>query len=229
MTAPRILIVDDEPQIRSFLKISLEAHGFKPLEAANAKEALATAAEAQPALIILDLGLPDKDGMEVLKDLRSWSSLPVIVLSVRNNEREKVQAFDYGANDYVTKPFGIHELLARIRASLRNRSNDPEETLFKVGELEIDLLKHQVHLRGERIKLTPKEYKLLHVLVRHAGQVVTHQKLIQEVWGKAYGDDTQYLRIYIRQLRQKIELDRARDHYIHTEPGVGYRLEAEAR
>lgn len=222
-----ILIVDDEPQIRSFLKISLEAHGFKTLEAATAKAALSVAASEQLSLMILDLGLPDKDGMDVLRELRSWWKLPVIVLSVRSDEREKVRAFDLGANDYVTKPFGINELLARIRAALRDHTHTDKITLFKVGDLEVNLLKHQVHLRGERIRLTPKEYKLLCILVAHAGQVVTHQKLIQEVWGQAYGDDTQYLRIYIRQLRQKIEHDRVRDHYIHTEPGVGYRLEAE--
>lgn len=228
-SAARILIVDDEPQIRTFLRISLEAHGFAPREAASGTNALKAIAADKPDMMILDLGLPDRDGLTLIREIREHSRMPIIVLSVRSNEQDKVRAFDLGANDYVTKPFGINELMARIRACLRDLPPGKELTGFEGGDLKVDFLKHSVTVRGERIRLTPKEYKLLKILIAHAGRVVTHRQLIQQLWGQAYGDDTQYLRIYIRQLRQKIELDRARDHFIHTEPGIGYRFEAESR
>ncbi len=224
--ASKILVVDDETEIRRFLKIGLKSHDYQMLEATNGKEGLREATTQKPDLIILDLGLPDMSGFDVLKSVREWSKVPVIVLSVRKEEQEKVQAFELGANDYVTKPFGMAELIARVRAQLRDRIlMHQDETLFQVGELEVDLLSHKVSLRSERISLTPKEYQLLGILVRHAGKVVTHKQLIKELWGNAYGEDNQYLRIYIRQLRQKIEQDRMRDQYIHNEPGIGYRLE----
>lgn len=222
----KILVVDDETEIRRFLKIGLKSHDYLMLEAANGKEGLREATAQNPDLVILDLGLPDMSGFEVLRTIREWSKIPVIVLSVRKEEKEKVEAFELGANDYVTKPFGMAELMARIKAQLRDRIlEQQEDTVFTVGDVEVDLMAHKVTLRGERITLTPKEYDLLKVLIRNAGKVVTHRQLIREVWGGAYGDDNQYLRIYIRQLRQKIEKDRMRDQYIHNEPGIGYRLE----
>lgn len=224
--ASKVLVVDDETEIRRFLSIGLKNHDYQMLEAANGKEALREIATHKPDLVVLDLGLPDMTGFEVLKSVREWSKVPVIILSVRKEEREKVAAFDLGANDYVTKPFGMAEFMARIRAQLRDRILlHQEDTVFTVGDLEVDLISHKVQLRGERIRLTPKEYQLLGILVRNAGKVVTHKQLIRDLWGSAYGDDNQYLRIYIRQLRQKIEKDRMRDQYIHNEPGIGYRLE----
>ncbi len=225
----KVLVVDDEPQIRKFLAVSLEAYEYLPFEAASAAEAIHMASLHRPDVMLLDLGLPDREGIEIIREVRTWSKMPIIVLSVRDNEPQKVEAFDAGANDYLTKPFGVAELMARIRASLRNRILDTQEkTVFTVGGLEVDLLKHLVSIRGKKVKLTPKEYKLLQVLIEHAGRVVTHTQLIAEVWGpNCDASDTQYLRIYIRQLRRKIELDPAKDCFIHTEPGVGYRLEYE--
>jgi two-component system KDP operon response regulator KdpE len=222
----RILLVDDEPEIRRLLRIGLKGHDYITLEAENGRQALRHAATDKPDLLVLDLGLPDMSGFDVIRALRGWSKAPIIVLSVRRDEAEKVEAFDAGANDYVTKPFGMAELIARIRAHLRSRILDQVDSpVFRVGELEVDLLAHKVTLRGERVGLTPKEYKLLRILIENAGKVVTHRQLIREIWGEAYGDDNQYVRIYIRQLRQKIEKDRMRDLYIHNEPGIGYRLE----
>lgn len=225
--ATRILVVDDETEIRRFLKIGLRSNDYEMIEASTGKDALSQAANRRPDLVILDLGLPDIDGFEVLASLREWSKVPIIMLSVRKEEREKVLAFDLGANDYVTKPFGMAELMARVRAQLRNRVLEQhEDTLFAVGDLKVDLLSHKVSVRDERISLTPKEFQLLRILIQHAGKVVPHKQLIREIWGNAAGQDNQYLRIYIRQLRQKIERDRMRDQYIHNEPGVGYRLES---
>ncbi|RMB12130.1 response regulator [Eilatimonas milleporae] len=222
----RILVIDDEVEIRRFLKIGLKSNDYIMLEAANGQDGLGAASMDKPDLIILDLGLPDMSGLEVLKSIREWSKVPVIVLSVRREEREKVEAFERGANDYVTKPFGMAELVARIRAQLRDRIlEDLEETSFVIGDLEVDLIAHKVALRGERIHLTPKEYALLSILVKNEGRVIPHKQLIRDLWGEAYGDDNQYLRVYVRQLRRKIEKDRMRDQYIHTEPGIGYRLE----
>lgn len=222
----RILVIDDEPEIRRFLKVGLKNHDYLMLEAENGKGGLREAASGKPDLVILDLGLPDMSGFDVLTSLRQWSKTPVIVLSVRKEEEEKVAAFDLGANDYVTKPFGMPELMARVRTQLRDRAaRQQEDPVMRVGELEFDVLAHKVTLRGERILLTPKEYQLLTVLIQNAGKVITHRQLMKEVWGNAYTEGNQYLRIYIRQLRQKIEKDRIRDQYIHNEPGIGYRLE----
>ncbi|MBI1272630.1 MAG: response regulator [Alphaproteobacteria bacterium] len=183
------------------------------------------ATSIKPDVILLDLGLPDIDGSEVIKSVREWSKIPIIVVSVRNQEEEKVKAFDLGANDYVTKPFGTGELLARIRASLRDAIvAQTEETTVTIGDLSIDLMKRIVSLRDERIKLSPKEFNLLKVLAMNAGKLLTHKYLMQQVWGEAHTEDNQYLRIYIAQLRQKLEKDPARDQFIINEPGVGYRL-----
>jgi two-component system KDP operon response regulator KdpE len=221
----RVRVVDDEPQIRRFLRASLVARGYTLIEAGNGQEALLRAASDRPDIIILDLGLPDLDGMEVIRRVREWSDVPIIVLSVRGGEPDKIGALDAGADDYVTKPFGMGELMARIRASLRNRlRKETDEPIFRSGGLVVDLAKRVVSLDGREIRLTPTEYELLRVLVIHAGKVVTHQHLLREVWGPADVDQTHYLRVYIGQLRQKIETDPAQPQHILTEPGVGYRL-----
>lgn len=221
----RILVTDDEPQIRRLLRTSLGAHQYQVLEAARGQEALAKAAEERPDLLILDLGLPDMDGLEVLARLREWSDVPVIVLSVRDREMEKVEALDRGADDYVTKPFGMSELLARIRATLRHRLQaEVEAPVFQSGDLSVDLARRIVTVAGQEVRLTPKEYDILRVLVTHAGKVLTHQQLLRQVWGPGYEQETHYLRVHIGQLRQKIEPAPAQPRYILTEPGVGYRL-----
>jgi two-component system, OmpR family, KDP operon response regulator KdpE len=221
----RVLVVDDEPQIRRFLRTSLGAHGYTILEASNGEEALLRASSERPDILILDLGLPDMDGMEVIRRVREWSKIPIIVLSVRGREPDKIAALDAGADDYVTKPFGMGELMARIRAALRNRlEKETDEPVFESGGLKVDLAKRLVSVDGREIRLTPTEYDLLRVLVTNAGKVVTHQHLLREVWGPADVDETHYVRVYIGQLRQKIEADTARPRYILTEPGIGYRL-----
>jgi two-component system, OmpR family, KDP operon response regulator KdpE len=221
----RVLVVDDEPQIRRFLRVSLVAQGYRISEAASGAEALTRAASEGPDLIVLDLGLPDIDGQEVIRRLREWSATPIIVLSVRENEGEKVTALDQGADDYITKPFGMDELMARLRAALRHRVQaDAKEPVFRSGDLTVDLGKRLVGVAGREVKLTPKEYDLLRVLVIHAGRVLTHQQLLREVWGPAYTGEAQYLRVYVGQLREKIEADPAQPRHIVTEPGVGYRL-----
>lgn len=221
----RVLVVDDEPQIRRFLRTSLGAHGYTVLEAANAQEVLLKATDERPDIVILDLGLPDLDGMEVVRRIREWSKVPIIILSVRGRESDKIAALDAGADDYVTKPFGMGELMARIRAALRNRlADETDEPVYRNGGLEVDLAKRQVKVDGREIKLTPNEYELLRVLVMNAGKVVTHQHLLREVWGPADVDQTHYVRVYVGQLRQKIEADSSQPRYILTEPGVGYRL-----
>lgn len=221
----RILVVDDEPQIRRLLRTSLGAHQYQVLEAASGQAALVAAAEERPDLLILDLGLPDMDGLDVMSRLREWSDLPVIVLSVRDREMEKVEALDRGADDYVTKPFGMSELLARIRATLRHRlQGEVEAPVFQSGDLSVDLARRQVTVSGQEVHLTPKEYDLLRLLVTHAGKVLTHQQLLRQVWGRGYEQETHYLRVHIGQLRQKIETIPAQPRYILTEPGVGYRL-----
>lgn len=227
MTEPaiRVLIVDDEPQIRRFLRTSLSAHGYRVVEASCGREAIALTTTERPELLLLDLGLPDMDGLEVIRRLREWSTVPIIVISVRGQEAEKIAALDGGADDYVTKPFGMGELLARLRAALRHRLQaEVEEPLFRSGALSVDLLRRVVSVEGREVKLTPKEYDLLRTLVTHAGKVVTHQYLLREVWGPGSLYETHYLRVYIGQLRQKIEPDPAQPRYILTEPGVGYRL-----
>jgi two-component system KDP operon response regulator KdpE len=224
--ADKILIVDDEPQIRKFLRISLTAHGYEVVEAATGAEGVAQAAGEKPDLIILDLGLPDFDGHQVLAKIRERSQTPVIVLSVRAGEAEKVRALDGGAEDYLTKPFGIGELLARIRAALRKRGDgvEPREIVFRKGDLIVDLGHRRVTLRGEEVKLSRKEYDILRLLVINAGRVVTHQQILSEVWGPNHLEDTHYLRIHVGHLRQKLDDDPAAPTYILTEPGVGYRL-----
>jgi two-component system KDP operon response regulator KdpE len=222
---PRILIVDDEPQIRRFLEIALRSQGYLVREAANGREGLELLALHGADLVVLDLGLPDLDGHEVLAELRGWSRVPVIVLSVRASEEEKVRALDGGANDYVTKPFGVQELIARIRGLLRERGaaeNGPP--VFDDGRLRIDLARRTVHLEGQRVHLTRKEFAVLSELVRHPGRVVTQQQLLREVWGPAHVEDTPYLRIVIAHLRQKLGEESARPRYLSTEPGVGYRF-----
>ena len=221
----RILVVDDEPQIQRFLNLGLQAAGYDLLLAADGAAALRLAATMVPDLMVLDLGLPDMDGKEVLQRLRKWSGMPVIVLSARDDEREKIGALDLGANDYVAKPFGIGELLARIRVSLRTTPEDEAEpAVFRVCDISIDVGSHRVDRAGTAIRLTPKEFELLLHLVQHQGKVMTHRQLLTKVWGPAHAEDLQYLRVFIGQLRQKLEKDAANPSIILTEPGIGYRI-----
>jgi two-component system, OmpR family, KDP operon response regulator KdpE len=225
-----LLIIEDEASIRHFLRATLASQGYGVLEAATAAEGMQRAASERPALILLDLGLPDLDGLEVTKRLRTWTSLPIVVLSARGQERDKVAALDAGADDYLTKPFGVDELLARIRVALRHathRGSASEVAVVKAGELRIDLVRRQVSVGGKEVHLTPIQYQLLVVLAQQAGSVVTHTRLLKTVWGPNYERETQYLRVYMGQLRQKLEVDPARPRYLLTEPGVGYRLAAE--
>jgi two-component system KDP operon response regulator KdpE len=220
-----VLVVDDEPQIRKFLRLGLEGHGYAVLEAASAEDGLRLAVARQPELVILDLGLPDREGFEVLRALREWSRAPVFVLSVRSREGEKVRAFDLGADDYVVKPFGMPELLARIKVALRRSAEgESPDPVFRVGGLEVDRARRLVRIDNAEVRLSPKQYRLLHMLVAHAGKVVTHRQLLSEVWGAAHRDDVQYLRVFVRKLRSRIEADPARPRYLVTELGVGYRL-----
>ena len=221
----RVLIVDDEPQIRRFLRVSLSAEGVQVFEAANLAEARSALRGDRPDLMILDLGLPDGDGLELIPQVREHSSLPIIVLSVRDDEAGKVRALDAGADDYLTKPFGTGELLARIRAALRHRLlASGAQPIVESGELKIDLSLRRVTLAGAELKLSRKEYAILAVLAKHAGRVVTQPQILREVWGKVHEDDTQYLRVYVGQLRHKLGDDAAAPRYLLTEPGVGYRL-----
>ena len=223
--APRILVIDDEAQIRRFLDIGLRAEGYEVLLAATATEGLALAATRTPDLVILDIGLPDMEGHAVLAELRQWSQLPVLMLSVRDAESEKVRALDHGANDYMTKPFGIQELMARLRALLRNRPGEPEvPPRYDDGRLSIDLARREVSLDGAPLALTRKEFAVLAMLLRHAGRVVTQQQLLREVWGPTHTGDSQYLRIVIGKLRQKLGDDPANPRWLKTEPGVGHRF-----
>jgi two-component system KDP operon response regulator KdpE len=225
--APRVLVIDDEAQIRRFLDIGLRAEGYEVLQAATAADGLALAATREPDLVILDLGLPDRDGHEVLAELRQWSQVPVLMLSVRSAEIEKVRALDAGANDYVTKPFGIQELMARLRALLRDRAvagAEEAQPRYDDDRLSIDLAKREVLLDGLPLSLTRKEYAVLALLLRHAGRVVTQQQLLREVWGASHVQDSQYLRIVIGKLRQKLGDDPTQPRWLKTEPGVGYRF-----
>jgi two-component system KDP operon response regulator KdpE len=223
----RILVVDDEPQIQRFLKPSLTAGGFDVITAATGAEAIKAVAMQAPDAVLLDLGLPDLDGKAVIAEIRQWSAVPIIVLSARDREAEKIAALDLGADDYVNKPFGIGELMARIRAALRNRAKaDGELTTFRAEGLVVDTLAHVVTRDGKAVRLTPKEFELLALLVRHAGRVLTHRQLLGGVWGPAHVEDTQYLRVFIGQLRQKIEQDSTQPRLILTEPGIGYRFAA---
>jgi len=230
MPEPVVVLMEDEPQIRRFLRATLTGQGYRLFETTNGADGLIEVASRQPDVVIVDLGLPDMDGLEVIRRMREWTAVPVIVLSARGQERDKVTALDAGADDYVSKPFGAGELLARIRVALRHTagaSHEGEDAAFTVGELEVDQLRRHVTLRGAEIKLTPIEYKLLTTLVRHAGKVVTHQQLLREVWGPSHDDQPHYVRVYMAHLRHKLETEPARPRYLLTEPGVGYRLAGE--
>lgn len=227
MSGARILVIDDEKAIRRLLKINLEAEAHTFLEAENGKEGLIAASTQRPEIIILDLGLPDMDGLAVLQQLREWSTIPVIVLTVRDSDADKVALLDAGADDYLTKPFSVPELMARIRTALRHRNTPANEPIFVGGDLEIDFTEHQVRLRGEVIKLTITEFEILRLLALHAGKIVTQKQLLKEIWGPHAVEETQYLRVYIAQLRKKLERDPAQPQLILTEPGVGYRLKQE--
>ena len=219
-----ILIIDDEIQIRKLLEIALDSNGYKTIFAVNGKEGIALAANHQPDLIILDLGLPDEDGQIVLKRLREWYKKPILILTVKNTEEEIVKALDSGANDYLAKPFRTQELLARIRTALRNLNQNENEPIIEFGEISIDFTSRIVKLKNEILKLTTTEYNLLSILVKNEGRVLTHQYLLKQVWGNSYSDQTQYLRVFVAQLRKKIEEDPNRPKYIITESGVGYRF-----
>lgn len=222
---PRILIIEDEPQIRKLLRISLQAHQFEIFEASSGTDGLYQATVIRPDLIVLDLGLPDMDGLEVLRGIREWSRTPVIVLTAKEREEDKISALDSGADDYVTKPFGMGELMARMRVALRHVARTADEPVLQFGRLVIDLSQRTALLDGARIRLTPTEYDLLKLLAVHAGKVMTHRQLLQEVWGSHhYGTDSHYLRIYIGHLRKKLEEDPTRPVFIMTEPGIGYRF-----
>jgi two-component system, OmpR family, KDP operon response regulator KdpE len=225
-----ILLIEDEVQMRRFLRVSLVSNGYRLVEADTGKDGLAQAAARAPELILLDLGLPDQDGLAVAQSVREWSTVPIIVISARGSEDQKIQALDAGADDFVTKPFGVGELLARIRVALRHaaRASSAPTLRFAVGELEVDLARRQVLVGGAEVHLTPIEYKLLGMLIKHAGQVVTHRQLLREVWGPNASEQTQYLRVYMGQLRHKLERNPSRPVLLVTEPGVGYRLRDEA-
>lgn len=221
----RILIVDDERPIRRFLKVSL-GNQFTVFEAANGEEALQVVVVERPDLVILDLGLPDMDGAEVTRRMREWTQIPIIVVSVREREDDKIAALDAGADDYLTKPFGIGELMARIRVAIRRSTQSENEPVFHLDELTIDLARHLVIVRGETVTLTPTEYDILRTLVQYAGKVLTHRQLLRTVWGVAYENETHLLRVNVSNLRAKIEADASRPQLILTEPGVGYRLKS---
>jgi two-component system, OmpR family, KDP operon response regulator KdpE len=221
----RVLVVDDEPQIRRALGVNLKARGYDVDLAASGEEGLTLAASRHPDVVLLDLGLPGIDGLDVIRGLRGWSTVPVIVLSVREAERDKVAALDLGADDYVTKPFGMDELLARLRAALRRHLPAPEEAVVTTDDFEVDLAAKRVRVHGEDVHLTPTEWQLLAVLVRNPGRLITQRYLLQQVWGPAYEKETNYLRVYLAQLRRKLEPDPSRPRYLVTEPGMGYRFE----
>jgi two-component system KDP operon response regulator KdpE len=224
---PLVLVIEDEPQMRRFLRGALRTHQYHVVEAASAREGIAQAAGRNPDVVLLDLGLPDLDGLHVTQEIRRSSRTPIIVISARGQEHDKVTALDLGADDYLTKPFAVPELLARIRVALRHAALPPGangESQFRAGELQVDLIRRQVFLGSEEAHLTPTEYKLLTTLIQHAGRVVTHRQLLQKVWGANYENQTHYLRVYMGQLRHKLERDPTRPRLLMTEPGVGYRL-----
>lgn len=232
MTTPAavILLIEDEPQMRRFLRAGLGAQDYDLVEAETGREGLTQAAGRRPDVVLLDLGLPDTDGLEVIRRLREWSPVPIIVISARGREQDKIAALDLGADDYLTKPFSVGELLARVRVALRHarRAVDgTDQPVFAVGDLRVDLARREVAVRDAPVHLTPTEYKLLAVLVRFAGRVVTHRQLLKEVWGLSATTQAHYLRVYMAQLRHKLEADPARPGYLLTEPGVGYRLRDE--
>lgn len=225
MTAT-VLVIEDEPQMRRFLRTLVTGHGYRVLEAGTGEEGITLAATHAPDIVLLDLALPDIDGLEVTRRLREWSATPIIVISAREQEQDKVRALDLGVDDYLTKPFGAAELLARLRAALRRsqRIQGSESATFSFGDLRVDLATRRVVRGGEEVHLTPIEYRLLVLLVRHAGKVLTHRQILQEVWGAAHTDHPHYVRVFMAQLRRKLELDPARPRYLATETGVGYRL-----
>jgi two-component system KDP operon response regulator KdpE len=229
MTEPSatILVVEDEVQMRKFIHLALEAQSYRVVEAETGKDALQQAAAYTPDLVLLDLGLPDMDGLDVTRRLREWSATPIIVISARGREQEKVAALDAGADDYLTKPFGNAELMARIRVALRHAARSPQDpttSVITIGDLKIDLMKRLVFAGDREVHLTPIEYKLLATLMHHAGRVMTHKQLLDQVWGPGHAHQMQYLRVYMTQLRQKLEKTPARPKYLLTEPGVGYRI-----
>jgi two-component system KDP operon response regulator KdpE len=223
-TNQRILVVDDEAPIRRYLRAALSGQGFSVYEAANGQEALNAVISDRPDIIILDLGLPDIDGIEVTRRLREWSQIPIIILSVREAEQDKIAALDAGADDYLTKPFGTGELMARMRVVMRRLTSTTDEPILQVDELQMDLSRRVVTVKGAEISLTPTEYDILRLLMQNTGKVITHHHLLRQVWGTAYESEMHILRVNISNLRRKIEPDAARPTYIHTEPGVGYRL-----
>jgi len=227
MPDEKVLIVDDEPAIRKFLRVTLSAQAYNTIEASSGQEALSKAASDKPDIIVLDIGLPDMNGIEVARLLRQWTRIPIIILSVRGAESDKIAALDAGADDYLTKPFGVGELLARLRAALRRAAQTTSEPVFMSGNLKVDLARRLITLSGNEVQLTPNEYELLRVLVNHAGKVLTHRFLLREVWGAEYGEEFHMLHVNISNLRRKIEPDPARPQFITTEPGVGYRLKAD--
>jgi two-component system KDP operon response regulator KdpE len=224
---PVVLVIDDEIQMRRLLRVTLEGNGYRVFEAADGREGLLEAAQRRPDIVVLDLGLPDMDGLAVLQRLREWSQAPVLVLSVREGEEDKVGALDHGADDYMNKPFSTAELLARLRAARRRAQPADDNAVFRSGPLQVDFSNRQVTVRGREIKLTPTEYALLRMLARNAGKVVTHGQILKEVWGPNYGGQTHYLRVYMAHLREKLEEDAGRPELLLTEPGVGYRMKAE--
>ncbi len=227
MTQPTILIIEDEPAIRRFLRAALPQHGYRLLEAETGESGISAITMQRPDVVLLDLGLPDLDGLDIVQRVREWSHVPIIVLSARERENDKIAALDAGADDYLTKPFGMGELLARLRVALRHAAHHPNESnepVFQTGELKVDLARRQVWRGTEEVHLTPNEYKLLALLVQNAGKVLTHRQLLHDVWGAAYTTENHYLRVYMGQLRHKIERDPTQPRYLLTETGVGYRL-----
>jgi two-component system, OmpR family, KDP operon response regulator KdpE len=231
-SAPKhsVLVIEDDPPVQRFLRLTLSNHNYKVIEATTGESGLRHAANDQPDLIILDLGLPDVDGLEVTRRIREWSAIPIIVVSARGKDQDKVVALDAGADDYLTKPFSVTELLARVRVAMRHTAaanKDTGDPVFKVGDLTVDLSRHQVLVAGKPVHLTRNEFRLLAALAKHAGRVMTHRQLLHDVWGPGAGDESQYLRVYMNQLRHKIELDPGQPKYLLTEVGVGYRLVSE--
>jgi two-component system KDP operon response regulator KdpE len=223
--APVVVVVEDEKQIRRFVRSALEEEGCRVFDAETAAQGLVEAGTRKPALVVLDLGLPDRDGVEFIKDLRGWSSVPVIVLSARSEESDKIEALDAGADDYLSKPFGVGELLARVRALLRRQIAEGGMPVFEFGDVRVDLARRTVERSGQPVHLTPIEYRLLTHLLANSGKVLTHRQLLKEVWGPSYVDSSHYLRIYVGHLRQKLEIDPTRPRHLLTETGVGYRFQ----
>ncbi|EYF08260.1 response regulator [Chondromyces apiculatus] len=229
-----VLVVEDEPQMRKFIRASLTSHGYRIVEAERAGEVVALTTSHNPDLILLDLGLPDGDGLEITRQVREWSRIPILVISARGREDDKVAALDAGADDYLTKPFGVNELLARMRVALRHAQQTQQggvggaggatTAVIEIGKLRVDLARREVRVGGEEVHLTPIEYKLLTLMAQHAGKVLTHRQILQEVWGPGYAAQTHYVRVHMAELRKKIEADPARPRLLVTEPGVGYRL-----